>query len=117
MFCHQFITFSLTAAFAFLSVSPAFAGYVYVPDTVTQTQTVIYQQTPAQTVIVRETAPATVYMRETPSVSGETLFMAGIGTLIGGAVLHSIWDRHHHYRPAPPQLHFGGHKGFKPHRR
>ena len=111
MLYHQFITFSLTAAFAFLSVSPAVAGYVYVPDTVPQTQTVIYQQTPAQTVIVRETVPATVYVQEAPRISGETLFLAGAGTLIGGAILHSIWDRHHHYRPAPPRLHFGGHKG------
>ena len=116
MLYHQFITLSLTAAFAFLSVSPAWAGYVYVPDTVPQTQTVIYQQTPAQTVIVRETVPAPVYVQETPRISGETLFLAGAGTLIGGAILHSIWDRHHHYRPAPPRPHFGGHKAPK-HRR
>ncbi len=116
MLYHQFITLSLTAAFAFLSGTPALAGYVYVPDTVPQTQTVVYQQAPAQTVIVREPAPTTVYVQEAPRISDETLFLAGAGTLIGGAILHSIWDRHHHYRPAPPRLHFGGHKGFKPHR-
>lgn len=107
---NKIITMGVALAVGLCSVFPAMAGYqtIYVPDnysTVVNGQTIIYQNQPAQTVIVQEPAPQTVYVRETTSVpSSGAIFAAGVGTFVGGVLLHSILGRHHHktYRPAPP---------------
>lgn len=117
MYQNKFITFSLMVVLAAGCVLPAYADVqtVYVPSSAGQT--VIYQQSPAQTIVVQEPVQQTVYVQR--RVPSETLLTVGVGTLIGGLILHSIWDRNHHhsFRPAPPKSHFGGYKSSRPHRR
>lgn len=115
MFQHKIITLLLISVFIWGSVSPAAAGYVYVPDPAVQTtQTVVYQQIPPQTVVIRESIPP-VYVRESPCLSEETLLMTGVGTLVGGILLENIWDSNHHhsYHPAPLGPVFNRHRHFK----
>lgn len=103
MIHNKIITWCVAFAIGCVSFSPAFAGYqtVYVPDNYSG-QTIIYQQ-PPQTVIVQEPAPQTVYVQNTTVSPAGAVLAAGVGTLVGGVLLHSIFGHHHKsYRPAPP---------------
>ncbi len=127
---NKIITSVVALAFCFSVVSPASAGYrtVYVPNSYNTTgQTIIYQNTstqpivvqqPTQTIVVQEQQPVqTVYVNETTTYSDDALWAAGIGTLVGGVILGSIWHHDHkksHYKPQPPKHSNKHHIGGKP---
>ena len=136
---NKIITSVVAFAFCFSVVAPAAAGYqtIYVPDNYNMTgQTYIYQNTtsqpivvqqPTQTIVVQEQKPSqTVIVRDTQTnYSDDALWVAGIGTLVGGVILGSLIGHDHkttHYKAPPAPHHNVGKpkmkdrpKGGKPH--
>lgn len=132
MFKKKIIITSLITAICFGVVSPVMAGYntIYIPTHTNYQnitgQTVVY--TPSQTVVIQENVlPQTIVVQKTQEPiyiqkttgSNDALWVAGIGSFVGGVLLSNILHQKHkpkHQVKPKPQPNRGHHAQNKHHK-